>query len=240
MPPPSQPEGHSASSTKKCTFWPSTTRKRLGRDAMPGRASPLHALPGAADTEAWPGHLPSSKPRGPLRMGLCLSPLLHPKSRSGTGCWSCAGGAKPRLNRLSLSHRKSGQQSGTRERRHPRGRPGRWQVPTKLKSVNLHTGDLPQSPKQQPWPPKSPSGVWVWCNSERFPATPRFRRGRKDRGRVFSAGRRCKVSCFCIPHQAAAPSFKFFSFFFLQNLPRSILFPERHWQQQCFPACRHP
>lgn len=185
---------------------------------MPGRASPLHALPGAADTEAWPGHLPSSKPRGPLRMGLCLSPLLHPKSRSGTGCWSCAGGAKPRLNRLSLSHRKSGQQSGTRERRHPRGRPGRWQVPTKLKSVNLHSGDLPQSPKQQPWPPKSPSGVWVWCNSERFPATPRFRRGRKDRGRVFSAGR-CKVSCFCIPHQAAAPSFKFFSFFFFAKPP---------------------
>lgn len=110
---------------KKCTFWPSTTRKGLERDAMPGRASPLHALPGAADTEARPGHLPSSKPRGPLRMRLCLAPLLHPKSRGGRGCRGCAGGAEPRLNRLSLSHRKSGQKSGTSERhRHAAGRAG--------------------------------------------------------------------------------------------------------------------
>lgn len=104
------------------------------------RASPLQQTPGA-----------------PQSMGLCLALLLHHKSRGGTGCQDCTGGAKPRLNRLSLNHPKSGQVSGRSEQHHPQEAAGRWQVPARPRGVNLHAGDLPV--KLQLWAPR----ILIWA-----------------------------------------------------------------------------
>lgn len=124
--PPSQRQGRTVSNAENAHF--GCGRRRGGVDVTQRLAGLPRSAPCQGLWVPWPSQdtSPPAKPGGgPKGRGSAGSPPPLPlKAGVGRAAGVMLAGAKSKLNRLSLSHRKSGQESGTSKQHHPRGRTG--------------------------------------------------------------------------------------------------------------------